>query len=137
MFSGVGSDTPDGEESGADTATLQVPDESRAGRPVMPLPAPKAADLRNDAAEEDRRHKLRQVCPCRQCMTLPGRQHFLTHCFCRFHLALHSLQAFRGSTCAVQLYPNKELVYSLHATLTPRVDRLDIISTFCQYSCFL
>ena len=70
IFSGVGGDTPVmGEEgSGADTPTQQVADQGRAGQPAMPLEAPgpdrKAADLRNDAAEEERRQKLRQVCSC-------------------------------------------------------------------------
>lgn len=54
--------------SGADTATQQLADEDRAGQPAMPLEAPgpdrKAADLRNDAAEEERRRKLRQVWSC-------------------------------------------------------------------------
>ena len=58
-----------GEEgSGADTPTAQAADEGRTGQPAMPLEAPgpdrKAADLRNDAAEEERRQKLRQVCSC-------------------------------------------------------------------------
>lgn len=67
IFSGVGGDTPVMAEggSGADTPTRQAADEGRAGHPAMPLDAPgpdrKAADLRNDAAEEERRQKLRQV----------------------------------------------------------------------------
>lgn len=54
--------------SGADPPTQQAADEGRAGQPAMPLESPgpdrKAADLRNDAAEEERRQKLRQVCIC-------------------------------------------------------------------------
>ena len=51
--------------TGADTPLKGVPEEGRGGQPAMPLDPPgpdrKAADLRNDAAEEERRQKLRQV----------------------------------------------------------------------------
>ena len=67
IFSGVGGDTPvmGPGGSGADTPTQKASEEGRAGQPAMPLDPPgpdrKAADLRNDVAEEERRHKLRQV----------------------------------------------------------------------------
>ncbi|KAL3151330.1 hypothetical protein ABBQ38_013163 [Trebouxia sp. C0009 RCD-2024] len=67
LFSGASGDTPVMDEgaSGADTPTQRAAEESRSGQPALPLEAPgperKAADLRNDAAEEERRQKLRQV----------------------------------------------------------------------------
>ena len=55
----------DAGDTGADTPPTGAPEEGRAGQPAMPLDPPgpdrKAADLRNDAAEEERRQKLRQV----------------------------------------------------------------------------
>ncbi len=68
IFSGVGGDTPVmDEDTGADTPTHQAAAEaaSRAEQAAVPSEAPgpdrKGAELRNDAAEEERRQKLRQV----------------------------------------------------------------------------
>ena len=66
MFSGAGGDTPVMDhDARADEQTAA--DGGRAGQASLPLeaagPDRKGADLRNDAAEEERRQKLRQVGP--------------------------------------------------------------------------
>lgn len=75
------------EGSGADTPPQQVAEEGRAGQPAMPLEAPgpdrKASDLRNDAAEEERRQKLRQVCSCFHVYILARSVELPMVCFCK------------------------------------------------------
>ena len=68
IFSGAGGDTPVMDtDAGADTPTHQVAaaETSRTGQAAVPSeasgPDRKGAELRNDAAEEERRQKLRQV----------------------------------------------------------------------------
>ena len=68
MFSGAGGDTPVMQEAAAEGTPPHPPpaEEGRAGKPSTPLDPPglmrKPSELRNDAAEEERRQRLRQVC---------------------------------------------------------------------------
>lgn len=64
------------DEGASDTPTQRAAEEARSGQPAAPLETPgperKASDLRNDAAEEERRQKLRQVCSCTYLYQLLG-----------------------------------------------------------------
>ena len=67
IFGGAGSDTPIMEDAAVEGTPPHPPpmEESRAGKPSTSLdpagPMRKPTELRNDAAEEGRRQKLRQV----------------------------------------------------------------------------
>lgn len=113
IFSGPGGDTPLMDEGGTeqDTPTQQATDEGRAGQPAMPLEPPgpdrKASDLRNDAAEEERRQKLRQVCSCAQPHALvwagqPGVGLFLAACLYPLQQCVFPL--YQGP-CGLQGFP--------------------------------